>query len=164
MSTGSRASGAVTPSRRRRLLAAAGSPGPPDVPFVPFDFANGSLADTLRRSGLKLTRPAFVSWLGVTLYLTTEAIGQVLAELARFAPGTELVVDYMLPASLRDEAGHAYADQVMPVAAQGGEPWLSFWSPQEMSALLAGHGFGQVRQVAQRDVGDAATWAYAAAG
>ncbi len=59
---------------------------------------------------------------------------------------------------LRDATGDAYAEQVMPVAAQRGEPWLTFLAPGEMSELLTGHGFGPVRQVAQRDIGDATTW------
>ncbi|HEX9033637.1 MAG TPA: SAM-dependent methyltransferase [Streptosporangiaceae bacterium] len=148
----------ATSELKRERLAAAGLAVPPTVTLVPFNFASGALTRTLAGSGLDLARPAFVSLLGVTMYLTASEIGQTLAEVGRLAPGTELVADYMLPAGLRDATGDAYAEQVMPVAAQRGEPWLTFLSPDEMSALLTGHGFGLVRQVAQRDVGDAATW------
>ena len=64
----------------------------------------------------------------------------------------------MLPADLRDDAGSTYADLVAPAAAQHGEPWLSFLSPAQMSALLADHGWTPLRHVFQREVGDAATW------
>lgn len=37
---------------------------------------------------------------------------------------------HMLPAGLRDAAGESYARQVMPVAAEHGEPWLSFLTPR----------------------------------
>jgi O-methyltransferase involved in polyketide biosynthesis len=37
-------------------------------------------------SGLDLTRPAFISWLGVTMYLTRAAISQVITELSQLAP------------------------------------------------------------------------------
>jgi methyltransferase (TIGR00027 family) len=143
-------------------LSAAGIPVPGNVVFVPVDFedgpAGGSLAERLVRSGFDLTRPAFVSWLGVTMYLTEAAIGQTLAEVSGFAPGSELVADYMLTAGLRDEDGSAYVDLVAPVAAERGEPWLTFLSPAQMSALLTAHGLTPLRHVSQEDVGDAATW------
>lgn len=46
----------------------------------------------------------------------------------------------------------------MPVAAQRGEPWLTFLAPRDMSALLEARALGQVRHVAQEDIGDAGTW------
>jgi len=74
---------------------------PGNVVFVPVDFedgsAGGSLAERLVRSGFELTSPAFVSWLGVTMYLTEAAIGQTFAELSGFVPGSQVVADYMLP-------------------------------------------------------------------
>ena len=85
------------------------------------------------------------------MYLTQPAISQLLEEISTCAPGTELITDYMLPPGLRDADGQSYADQVGPVAAQRGEPWLSCLAPDEMSALLKAHGFGRVEQVSQRD-------------
>ena len=96
---------------------------------MPLDLEAGSVISQLASGGLDLARPAFVSWLGVTMYLTREAISQALAGLGRLAPGTELVTDYMLPAELRDADGTAYADLVMPSAAEWGEPWLSCFAP-----------------------------------
>jgi methyltransferase (TIGR00027 family) len=143
-------------------LSAAGIPVPGNVVFVPVDFetgmADGSLAERLVRSGFDLTSPAFVSWLGVTMYLTEAAIGQTLGEIGGFAPGSQVVADYMLPAQLRDEDGSTYAELVAPVAAEGGEPWLTFLSPAQMSALLTARGLTPLRHVAQGDVGDSATW------
>ena len=143
---------------KRSRLAAAGIAVPGNVEFVPFDFEAESLTGTLARSGFDPSRPAFVSWLGVTMYLTEAAIGQTLAEVGGLAPGTEIVADYLLPEGLRDEAGSAYAEQVAPVAAQRGEPWLSYFAPAQMSALLERSGCAPLRHVGQRDVGDATTW------
>ena len=92
------------------------------------------------------------------MYLTQAAIGQTLAEIGGFAPGTQLITDYMLPAGLRDEAGRTYADLVAPAAAERGEPWLTFLAPGDMSALLEGHGFGAVEHVRQHDSIPAALW------
>jgi methyltransferase (TIGR00027 family) len=143
---------------KRRQLSAARIAIPGGVTFVPLDFEADSLAGLLIQSGLDPSRPALVSWLGVTMYLTREAISQTLAVIGDLAPGTEIVADYMLPAAMRDTGGAAYAEAIMPVAAERGEPWLSVLAPAEMSALLESHGFGQVRHVRQRDAISAALW------
>jgi methyltransferase (TIGR00027 family) len=143
---------------KRGRLSAARIAVPDNVVFVPCDFEAESLAAVLTGSGFDPSRPAFVGWLGVTMYLTEAAIGRTIAELGGFAPGTEIIADYLLPAELRDEDGAAYAELVAPVSAQRGEPWLSFLAPAQMSALLERNGCATVRHVRQQDVGDAATW------
>ncbi len=143
---------------KRDHLAAAGIPVPDSVRFVAMDFERDSLAGRLAQAGFDASRPALVSWLGVTMYLTEAAISQTLAEIGRFAPGTQLITDYMLPADLRDEAGNNYAGLVAPAAAERGEPWLTFFAPDDMSALLERHGFGAVEHVRQRDSIPAALW------
>lgn len=148
----------ATQEWKRQRLAEAGLVAPPSARFVPVDFETASLTSRLVHAGFDMTRPALISWLGVTMYLTDAAIGAVLRELGQFASGTELIVDYMLPADLRDDVGTSYVEQVAPVAAQRGEPWLSFFSPEQMTALLKCHGFVNVRHIAQRDVGSEAMW------
>jgi O-methyltransferase involved in polyketide biosynthesis len=96
------------------------------------------------------TGRTLVSWLGVTMYLSAEELDGTLAAL----PPCELVVDHMLPAGLRDAAGDTYVAGVAPVAAKNGEPWRSFLSPDDMTAVLDKHGFEVVRHVRQRDVPD----------
>jgi O-methyltransferase involved in polyketide biosynthesis len=141
------------------VAGAAGSvAGAASVTYVPMDFTRDSLAEGLSRAGFDAARPAFVSWLGVTMYLDARAIEATVSVLGGFAPGTEIVLDYMLPAGLRDAAGQAYADLVGQVAAERGEPWQSVFAPEAMAALLTRHGFGPVRDVGQRDMIPAAAW------
>ena len=148
----------ATQQRKRALLAAAGLAEPPTLTWVPVDFETGELIASLTAAGLDPAAPAFVSWLGVTMYLTAEAIGATLASLSGLAPGSELVTDYMLTADLRDADGVAYADLVMPDSERRGEPWLSFFTPEQMTGLLTRHGFTGVRDVRQRDAVSAALW------
>jgi methyltransferase (TIGR00027 family) len=148
----------ATQQRKRALLAAAGLAEPPTLTWVPVDFETDELIASLTAAGLDPAAPAFVSWLGVTMYLTAEAIGATLASLSRLAPGSELVTDYMLTADLRDADGVAYADLVMPDSERRGEPWLSFFTPEQMTGLLTRHGFTGVRDVRQRDAVSAALW------
>jgi methyltransferase (TIGR00027 family) len=143
---------------KREHLAAAGIGEPDRVSYVPMDFERDSLAGRLGQAGFDPARPALVSWLGVTMYLTGAAISQTLAGIGGFAPGTQLITDYMLPPGLRDEAGATYAGLVAPAAAERGEPWLTFLAPGGMTALLEGHGFGAVEHVRQRDSIPAALW------
>jgi len=92
----------------------------------------------------------FVSWLGVTVYLTRAAIAATLRELGGFAPGSEIVTDHLLPAELREAAGNGYAEAVGPVAAGQGEPWRTFLSPAALAELLREAGFDVVEQAGQR--------------
>ncbi len=148
----------ATQQWKRTHLASARITVPDTVSFVAVDFERDSLSGRLAQAGFDPSRPALVSWLGVTTYLTGAAISQTLAEISGFAPGTQLITDYMLPAALRDDTGHAYVGLVAPAAAERGEPWLTFLAPDDMSALLEGHGFGAVEHVRQRDSIPAALW------
>jgi methyltransferase (TIGR00027 family) len=148
----------ATQQWKRQQLAASQIVIPGNVTFVPVDFETDSLADCLIQREFDPCRPALVSWLGVTMYLSREAIGQTMAVIGGFAPGTELIADYVLPAGLRDAPGDAYAEAIMPVSAERGEPWLSLLAPAEMSALLENHRFGQVEHVCLRDAVSPALW------
>jgi methyltransferase (TIGR00027 family) len=148
----------ATQDRKRERLAAAGISIPENLAFVPVDFERDSLAGALTLAGADRSRPAFVSWLGVTMYLTQDAISETLAVIGGLARGTELVADFMLPAGLRDEAGDSYVEQVAPVAAQRGEPWRTFLSPPDISARMSRHGLAVRGHVLQRDIGGPELW------
>jgi methyltransferase (TIGR00027 family) len=142
---------------KRQRLDDAGIPIPASVTYVGVDFETEPMRDALLRGGFDPHRPAIVSWLGVTMYLSRTAIADTLGVIGSFASGTELVLDYMLTAELRDEAGQTYADLIAPVTAERGEPWLSFFRPDDMSSLLSAAGFGAITHTRQRDI-DAALW------
>jgi methyltransferase (TIGR00027 family) len=143
---------------KRRALAAANIQKPANLTFVPADLTTDSLADCLGRAGCDLSVPVLVGWLGVTMYLTREAIGTTLAVIGGFARGSELIADYMLPADMRDEEGDMFATLVGRSSAERGEPWLSSFAPEEMTDLARGHGFATVLNVRQRDAIPAALW------
>ncbi len=148
----------ATQEIKRQRLAAAGIAPSGRVAYVPLDLERISLLDALHSNGFDLTRPAVVSWLGVSMYLTREAVGATLDQLAALAAGTRLVVDYMLPPELRDEAGATYVDLVAATTAERGEPWLSFFAPDDIAAVLAERGYRTVANVDQREALDAHLW------
>jgi methyltransferase (TIGR00027 family) len=143
---------------KRRALADAKVPVPDEVTFVAADLTVDSLAGRLAAAGFDAAAPALVSWLGVLMYLTPDAIAQTMTVVGGFAPGTELIADYMLPEDMRDEAGTVYASLVGQASAERGEPWLSSFAPGEMTGLARQAGFGAVRNVRQRDAIPAALW------
>jgi methyltransferase (TIGR00027 family) len=143
---------------KRDALSAARIQVPPHLTFVPADFGVDSLTAALQTSGFDLASPAIVGWLGVTMYLTDSAIRQTLAALAGCAAGTEIIVDYMLPAGMRDDTGDSYVSQVGQAAADRGEPWLSFLSPAEVQALLTEAGFTVLAHVHQREAVPGELW------
>ena len=65
---------AATQEVKRSRIAMAGLAMPENARFAPIDFERDSLRDALERNGVALETPTFFAWLGVTMYLTGEAI------------------------------------------------------------------------------------------
>jgi methyltransferase (TIGR00027 family) len=138
----------ATQEWKRRSLTRAGIKEPDGVVFVPADLTTQPLAPRLDAAGFDVAAPAVVSWLGVTMYLTPDAIAQTLTAIGGFAPGTELIADYMLPEQMRDEAGAAYGTLVARALAEQGEPWLSEFTPGQFADLARRCGFADDGTVA----------------
>jgi len=120
--------------------------------FVPVDFEHDDLARCLRDAGFDARIPAFVSWLGVTQYLTREAIEETLRLVAGFSHGTTACVGYALPeAELRDDLDRAFRSVAMSRAAAFGEPWLSLFTEQEFENLVRRCGFRSVTHFGFRE-------------
>jgi len=147
---------------KQAALRNAGIDVPARMRFVPADLAVGSLTPTLATAlaaaGFDESEPAVVAWLGVTMYLTPQAVARTLTALGGLAPGSEVIADYLLPEGERDEAGSAYATLVAQASAGQGEPWRSFFTPAQIAALAHGAGFDTVLSVRQRDTVPAALW------
>jgi len=143
----------ATQSAKRAALAAAGV-DTDGVTFAPVDLSAGDpLPD------LDMSRPTFVSWLGVLMYLSPAEADHTLALLtAALARGSELVFDHVLPPDQRGADGNDYAAQVGAIAAADGEPWRSTWSPTEAAALLARHGWRVLAQCDARAAVPSSTW------
>lgn len=148
----------ATQAWKRARLADAGISVPDQVRFVPVDFAIDSLGDRLAEQDFDPSRLAFVSWLGVTQYLTREAIGATVDEISALSAGAELVVEYLVPAEMRDDAGRIGAEMFMPRAAAWGEPWVTFLTPSDVARLLTTHGMTVVDDVSRKDQIDSRLW------
>ena len=83
---------------------------------------------------------SFFSWLGVTYYLSAEAIGKTLAELSLLcAEGSTLVFDY--PDENFFAACEERVQNTVMMAKAGGEAMQSAFSCGKLEKLLETHGF-----------------------
>ena len=117
---------------------------PGNLTFVAVDFEQQTLADGLRGSRHRPDLPTFVSWLGVTMYLTEAAVFETLRSVACLAPGSEIVFQYSLPESLLDEGTRRLVASVKATAGSCGEPWLTQFEPPALAARLKKLGFTRV--------------------
>ncbi len=104
------------------------------------DFTKDNLTQRLIAAGFDPSVKSFFSWLGVTYYLSAEAIGKTLAELSSLcADGSRLVFDY--PDENFFDAPERRVQNTIMMAKAGGEPMKTAFSRGELEKLLQKHGF-----------------------
>jgi methyltransferase (TIGR00027 family) len=108
--------------------------------FAPVDFERQSLREGLHAAGFDWSVPTFWSWLGVTMYLTEEAISATLRAIAAGAPGSEVVFSYSEDREPEDAASADLRDGLARVVAEQGEPFVSRFTPGQAAALADGAG------------------------
>jgi len=130
----------LTQADKQERIARAGWTVPANLTFVPVDFAKDSLTERLIAGGFDPTVKTFFSWLGVTYYLSAEAIDQTLAGLSSLcADGSTLVFDY--PDERFFDAPERRVQNTVMMAKAGGEPMKTAFSYGELEKLLEKHGF-----------------------
>jgi methyltransferase (TIGR00027 family) len=140
----------ISQAWKRRRLADIGVAVPRSVAFVPVDFETHDLNSELSKAGFDVKRPSVVAWLGVTFYLTSEAIDATLGCVAQWAHGTRLLFDYCLPERLWDTFENWSGDIHRGVAAfvaASGEPYISFFTPEEIEGRLRAHGYHAIEHL-----------------
>lgn len=125
----------ATQAAKRDMIRAAGFALPDNLTFAAVDFTRESLGDVLARLGIEET--AYFSWLGVTMYLDEGAIDASLAAMARIGGQSSLTLTFKQP-----DDGTAPGDaKIAEFVASLGEAFVSFFTPEQMAAKLAQHGF-----------------------
>lgn len=122
--------------------------------LVPVDFeAGGSWWKALAAAGFDASKPAIVTSTGVSMYLTREAIAATLRQVAALAPGSTLVMTFLMPLELADPEARAGLELAAKGARASGTPFISFFMPAEMLALARECGFRGVDHVSAADLG-----------
>ncbi|WP_413104710.1 class I SAM-dependent methyltransferase [Streptomyces sp. Inha503] len=142
----------ATQEWKRDRLAAAGIPVPPSLTFAPVDFERQSLADGLTAAGFDPARPAFFFWLGVVPYLTYTAVLDTLGFIAALPGGSGVVFDYGEPPGALPPEQRAVHEARAAWAAEAGEPFLSFFTPDELADALRRLGLSAREDIRYRDL------------
>jgi methyltransferase (TIGR00027 family) len=130
-------------SFKQRRLDAEGL-STPGVTYVPIDFAKQSLASELAAVGIDTAVPTFFAWLGVTQYIPESASLETLSFVASHARDSEVVFTVIRP----DDALPADELPIQQYARSGaeaqGEPWITYFEPEELARSLSARGFRRV--------------------
>jgi methyltransferase (TIGR00027 family) len=126
---------------KRDRLATSGLAIPQNLAFITADFEHRTLHDILVDGGVDITRPTFISWLGVTVYLTPAAIDTVFQFVASLPAGSEIVFTFYSKDADAGERGR----QIETRAADLGEPFKTWFDPETLQTKLRGFGFSDVQ-------------------
>jgi methyltransferase (TIGR00027 family) len=123
----------------------------PGVRYVPVDFASQNLEEELRAAGVRMEQPTFFAWLGVTQYISEPAAIATLSLAARYAANSEIVFDVIVPfEDLAPDELHI-SSAARTSSQERGEPWISFYRPEEMARRLPALGFRSVQRLTPED-------------
>jgi methyltransferase (TIGR00027 family) len=129
---------------KRRRLQELGIDPPVNLVYAPIDFEQRALADGLSAAGFDFGAPAVWSWIGVTMYLTIDAIRSTLATIAACPTRTRLVLTYNLPRTALTGLGLSIDTTMRAIVSGLGEPMISLFTPDEIEELLRELGYNEV--------------------
>lgn len=132
---------------KKALLQEAGIAIPPTMTFVAVDFENESLAKRLQEAGFHTDQPTYFSWLGVTVYLTQEAIFDTLRFVASLPKGSAITFDYSIQRSMLNPIERVISEYMGKLIADLGEPWVSFFDPVALNEEVRKLGFDRIDDV-----------------
>jgi methyltransferase (TIGR00027 family) len=117
---------------------------PSNLTFIPVNFEEHTLADELHAGGHRSDLPTFFSWLGVTHYLTDDAVFETLDYIASLAAGTEIVFQYFVPEALWKDEDRPMLTLWKDRGNAQGEQVLTMYEPSNLAVRLRERGFTQI--------------------
>jgi methyltransferase (TIGR00027 family) len=140
---------------KRQRLVDLGFGIPPKLRLVPVDFEAGAdWSGQLMSAGFDPRQPAIVASTGVSMYLTRTAVADTLKRVAALAPGSTLVLSFLLPTEMADPDVRPGLERAVQGAQAAGTPFISFFTPAEMLTWGREAGFRQVRHVSAAELGE----------
>jgi methyltransferase (TIGR00027 family) len=140
----------VQAKKRSRLPEELPNSG--NVIYVGIDFNSQSLTEQLLAAGFDQSKSAVFTLEGVSQYVTKEAVSSTIKEVAALTQGTSSTffmsyVDKLLDENPRACFGKGYpnaakrAEIIKSMSAKVGEPWISFYTAEEIEGLFSQNGF-----------------------
>jgi methyltransferase (TIGR00027 family) len=137
--------------KRRRFKELDLAP-PATLSFVPVDFERQAWIAEIIKAGFDRAGPAVVSSLGVTQYLSVDAVQAMLGDVARLGPRSLFVCSFVLAPHFIEPDEQAMRAETEARASKLGHPWLSSFPPAEIRGLAERAGFPHVRLVTPEDL------------
>jgi methyltransferase (TIGR00027 family) len=142
----------ATQAEKKQRLAAARIELPANVSLIPADLSVRSLDEALASAAFDPQKPAVFAWLGVIPYLELAAIETTFRYVASRPAGTEIVFDYGIPRRSLNFIGRLVFDRMASRVAAIGEPWKTFFTPEELHRLLTDVGFSAVEDLGANEI------------
>ncbi|MCF8034252.1 MAG: SAM-dependent methyltransferase [Desulfarculaceae bacterium] len=142
----------ATQAWKRGRLAGAKIAAPPELSYAPLDFHEQTLGEGLAGAGWDPAVPSLFAWLGVTPYLSGQAVQDTLGFIAACPAGSGVVLDYAVSPELLDQRGRTVFDILSGWSADAGEPWLSTFDPLALGRQLRALGFGRVDDLSPEEI------------
>ena len=123
-----------------------------NITYVSVDFAHQSLTERLLNAGFDQTKSTIFTLEGVTQYITKEAFNMTMKEIAMLSREANSIfflsyVNELLNTNPKDCFGMGYknpekkAKLIKNLSAKAGEPWISFYSAEEIESVLSQNGY-----------------------
>ncbi|MBB2945299.1 methyltransferase (TIGR00027 family) [Actinoplanes lutulentus] len=128
-----------TQAWKRKRLAETGIAIPESVRYAGVDFEKETIE-------IGLDGPAFFLWLGVVPYLSADGFAETLAFVAA-GEGNEVAFDYAQSPERMAGARRAALEERAARVAKLGEPWLTYFEPEDIGADLRERGFTEIEDL-----------------
>ena len=149
-------------SRKRSKLPKE-LPNSENITYVAVDFTNQSLTEQLMDAGFDQSRPSVFTLEGVSQYITKEAFSSMIKEVATLTQTSSSIFFISYVSKLLDKNPEACFGKGYPNAekraklitygsAKAGEPWISFYSAEEIENALSQNGYSVKENVTLKDL------------
>ena len=138
-------------------------PNQENITYVNVDFSYQSLSEQLLAEGFDRNKSTIFTLEGVSQYISKEAVSSTIKELAMITKGSRSIffMSYVNELLEKDPAacfGEGYpnpikkANLIKSLSAKVGEPWISFYTDEELEDLLFENGYSVKENVTLGDL------------
>ena len=144
-----------TQQAKREVIARAGLAPRTETRYVECDFERESLPDRLRRAGFDPGAPAYVAWWGVSFFLTEDAVGTTMTDVASLAArGSRFAFDYLDESVVDGTTTFRGAARARAAVARRGEPYRFGLSHDRAAQFVQSYGFAVEQNFSLPDLAD----------
>ncbi len=132
--------------KKKRLIKILGSL-PSHVTYVPLDFNDQTLDETLGQKGFDISKHTFFIWEGVTQYITPEAVESTLEYISKTCLGSRIVFTYVQKSVIDATSTLEGADALMKFTKKAKAPWLFGLEPLDIEKSLQQYNLSLIEDV-----------------